>query len=171
GGYGYLGTAITLGLQQAGATVFVLGRTEAKFLEAFPEASNTLRFLPCDVASTEQVEEAMRQVQAHHGSVDVLINNAFYLKGNDPEGITDEEWAYSMDGVIGSVYRCIRAATPYMKAQGSGKIINVSSMYGMVAPDLAVYDEFPQFRNPPHYGAGKAALVQLTKYYAGYLGP
>ena len=43
-------------------------------------------------------------------------------------------------------------------------------MYGVVAPDFSVYDDSPQFFNPPHYGAAKAGLVQLTKYYASYLG-
>ena len=43
-------------------------------------------------------------------------------------------------------------------------------MYGMVAPQFEVYEDFPQFLNPPHYGAAKAGIIQLTKYYASYLG-
>ena len=52
----------------------------------------------------------------------------------------------------------------------SGSIINVSSMYGMVAPQFEIYENFPQFLNPPHYGAAKAAIIQMTKYFASYLG-
>ena len=43
-------------------------------------------------------------------------------------------------------------------------------MYGIVAPQFDVYNDYPQFINPPHYGAAKAGVVQLTKYYASYLG-
>ena len=43
-------------------------------------------------------------------------------------------------------------------------------MYGMVSPDFSIYEEFPNFLNPPHYGAAKAAVIQLTKYFAHYLG-
>ena len=43
-------------------------------------------------------------------------------------------------------------------------------MYGMVAPDFSVYSESPNFLNPPNYGAAKAGVLQLTKYYASYLG-
>jgi gluconate 5-dehydrogenase len=84
--------------------------------------------------------------------------------------MTDDEWAYGIDGSLNSVFRCIREVIPYFKSQGAGKIINVSSMYGIVAPQFEVYDDFPQFLNPPHYGAAKAGIIQLTKYYASYLG-
>ncbi|EAY31998.1 bacilysin biosynthesis oxidoreductase BacC [Microscilla marina ATCC 23134] len=55
------------------------------------------------------------------------------------------------------------------KKQGQGKIINVSSMYGMVAPDFSVYQN-NDFLNPPHYGAAKAGVLQITRYFAAYLG-
>ena len=59
-----------------------------------------------------------------------------------------------------------------MKQQGFGKIINVSSMYGLVSPDFRLYegDNCERFLNPPHYGAAKAAMLQVTRYYATYLG-
>jgi NAD(P)-dependent dehydrogenase (short-subunit alcohol dehydrogenase family) len=44
-------------------------------------------------------------------------------------------------------------------------------MYGMVSPDFSVYEQSPDFLNPPHYGAAKAGVLQLTRYFAQYLGP
>lgn len=100
----------------------------------------------------------------------MLINNAFYSKGQSPEKMTDEEWDYGIEGTLSNVFKCIREIIPYYKESKKGKIINVSSMYGVVAPDFQVYEGESQFLNPPHYGAAKAGIIQLTKYYASYLG-
>lgn len=171
GGYGHLGQAIAAGLLAHGAQVVALGRDAEKFNAAFPERPDTLHFVACDVASTESVKAAFQQSHAQYGSPSVLINNAYYGQGQQPDALTDADFARSLDGSVGAAYRCLREALPYLRERGAGKIINVASMYGVVAPDFAVYDEYPQFLNPPHYGAGKAAMIQLTKYFASYLGP
>ncbi|WP_230680066.1 SDR family NAD(P)-dependent oxidoreductase [Pontibacter sp. 172403-2] len=171
GGYGYLGSAISVALAQAGAETYVLGRSEAKFREAFGQDKlPNLYFQQADISSTESIAEAFKYIHARHNRLDVLVNNAYYSAGQDPEQLTDEQWALGIDGNLNSVYRCIREAIPYMKQQESGKIINVSSMYGMVSPDFSIYDESPASLNPPHYGAAKAGVLQLTRYFACYLG-
>ncbi|WP_299824492.1 SDR family oxidoreductase [uncultured Pontibacter sp.] len=170
GGYGHLGTAITEGLAEAGAKVYVLGRSKDKFEEAFTNKAHvSIQFRECDIADTQSIKNAFAAIEAAEGKLDVLVNNAFYSKGQNPEALTDEEWAFGIDGNLNSVYRCIREVVPYFKTSG-GSIINVSSMYGMVSPDFSIYDESPAFLNPPHYGAAKAGVLQLTKYFACYLG-
>lgn len=171
GGYGHLGRAIAAGLLAHGARVVVLGRNEESFHNAFAERPDTLHFLPCDVASTESVQAAFRRSRELHGLPSVLINNAFYSRGQQPDALPDADFALGLDGSVGTAYRCLREVLPYLRERSAGKIINVASMYGVVAPDFATYDEHPQFLNPPHYGAGKAAMIQLTKYFASYLGP
>ena len=59
----------------------------------------------------------------------------------------------------------MREVVPFMKQNGGGSIINFSSMYGLVSPDLRVYGDSYQ-RQPANYGAGKAAVVQVTRYAA-----
>ncbi|MGJ8697647.1 MAG: SDR family NAD(P)-dependent oxidoreductase [Verrucomicrobiaceae bacterium] len=168
GGYGHLGAAMSRGLLEAGAKVVVLGRSEEKCGAAFPEGE--VSFVACDISSTESVKAALAKVDEEQGGIDVLINNAFYLEGQAPLEISDEEWAKSMDGCLGSVYRCLREVAPFFEKRGGGKVINISSMYGMVSPDFGAYEEVPQFLNPPHYGAAKAGVIQLTKYFANFLG-
>jgi gluconate 5-dehydrogenase len=78
-----------------------------------------------------------------------------------------------MEGVVGSVHKTIRSIIPIMKQQKSGKIINITSMYGIVSPDFeSLYkgDDCEKYTNPPHYGAAKAAIIQITKYFAVLLG-
>jgi len=169
GGYGYLGKAISDSLEFHGAQVIVAAKTRDKFISAFGDNSK-VDFIEFDISDTGSIVNGYETVMKKYGRIDVLINNAFYSKGQSPELMTDEEWAYGIDGTLNSVFRTIREIIPFFNRQGSGKIINVSSMYGLVAPDFSVYDDSPEFLNPPHYGAAKAGVLQLTKYYASYLG-
>ena len=168
GGYGHLGKAIAEGLEEQGATVVVLGRKKEKFLKIFPAGTNC-DFIEFDIVSTDSVKTGFEKVVEKYQRIDVLINNAYFGRGGQTENISDEDWAYTIDGALGSVHRCIREVLPHLKKNSGGKIINVSSMYGMVAPDFRVYDGYEQYTNPPHYGAGKAGVIQLTKYYASWL--
>lgn len=173
GGYGHLGRGMVAGLLAHGASVVVLGRNEAAFDQTFATSlpAAKLYFQPCDVSSTPAVRAALRACREQHGLPQVLINNAVYSAGQQPDALTDEQFAQGLDGSAGSAYRCLREVLPYLRENGGGKIINVASMYGLIAPDFTAYHEYPQFLNPPHYGAAKAAVIQLTKYFASYLGP
>ncbi len=170
GGYGHLGSAITLGLAEAGAKVYVLARSAEKFGKAFYGDIGNTRFQNCDISDAESVAAAFKSVQEQEGKIDILINNAFYSAGQNPEGLTEEQWALGIDGNLNSVYRCIREVIPYLRDNSGGRIINVASMYGMVSPNFGIYEQSPASLNPPHYGAAKAGVIQLTKYFACYLG-
>lgn len=173
GGYGYLGKAVTESLVYHGGTVYVLARSKEKYDSEFQHHKSngkSLFFTECDISNTASIKKAFEEVNRIAGGIDVLINNAFYLSGQDPLNMSDEEWQSGIDGTLNSVFRCVREVIPYLKKSRAARIINVSSMYGMVAPDFGVYENHPNFLNPPHYGAAKAGLIQLTKYYAGYLG-
>ncbi len=173
GGYGHLGTAMVIALEEFGATVIVAGRSEEKFKDKFPVSeSSNIHFRICDILESSSIFSLFEQVNAEFGSIDILINNATTLKGQNPEGMSDEDWSFSLDAVLGSVHKAIREVIPYMRNQSSGKIINISSMYGLVSPDFKLYDgqECEKYLNPPHYGAAKAAILQVSRYYASYLG-
>ena len=169
GGYGYLGKAISESLSFHGAKVIVAGRTKDKFNEVFKN-NNKIDFIDFDISNTDSIKSGFESVFNKYGKIDVLINNAFYSKGQSPETMSDEDWKFGIDGTLNSIFRTIREIIPIFKQQGSGKIINVSSMYGVVSPDFRVYDSNPEFLNPPHYGAAKAGVLQMTRYYASYLG-
>lgn len=173
GGYGYLGKAAAESLVHHGATVYILGRTKEKFDRAFTgneHLGETLLFEFCDISDTKSIADAFKYVNNKEGQIDVLINNAFYIEGQDPLKMTDEEWETGIDGTLNSVFRCIREVIPYVEKSSAPRIINVASMYGVVAPEFDVYKNFPKMLNPPHYGAAKAGVVQISKYYASYLG-
>lgn len=167
GGYGYLGSAICRSLVEFGATVYVLARDKAKFDHEF-QANENLIFVEGDISNEESLKKAFGEIHDLSGKIDVLINNAFYSKGQSPTEMSRDDFNYTLDGTLTSVFSSIKLILSYLS--DGGKIINVSSMYGMVAPDFDVYKESPQFLNPPHYGTAKAGIIQLTKYYASLLG-
>ncbi|MBL91639.1 MAG: gluconate 5-dehydrogenase [Myxococcales bacterium] len=171
GGYGHLGHEIVNGLLRHDATVYVLARTEDKFNKAFSSVDKSkLFFRHCDISSDQSIKDSIDGIHAETGRIDSFINNAFFIQGQSPENMSDDDFNHGLDGTLTSTFRTIKSLIPIMKKQGYGKIINVSSMYGMVAPDFSVYDNAPESLNPPHYGAAKAGVIQLTKYYAAYLG-
>lgn len=174
GGYGHLGKAMVRALKNFNATVIVAGREEEQFVKVFSEKERVnLVFKNIDVTRSSVIDAFFQDIYKDYGRIDILINNAAPSRGNSQESMSDEDWNYTFEGVVGSVYKTIKAVIPVMKVQGSGKIINISSMYGIVSPDFsALYqgNDCEKYTNPPHYGAAKAAMNQLTRYFAVLLG-
>lgn len=171
GGYGHLGSAMVEVLNKYGAKVIVAGRSEDKFDVRFGNQEN-IYFEYCDILQNDSFKNLYANIHHQFGKIDIVVNNAHTAKGKDQEQMNDEEWNYTLEGVLGTIHKSIREIIPYMKGQRFGKIINISSMYGIVSPDFRLYegDSLEKYTNPPHYGAAKAGLIQLTKYYAVYLG-
>lgn len=173
GGYGHLGSTMARAMAEYNAKVIIAGRSEEKFEKAFlEEERKKIEFREMDITNSNSIAKCINKVYKEFGRIDILVNNAHTAKGNSQENMDDADWAYTMDGVVGSVHKAIRAIIPVMKKQSAGKIINITSMYGMISPDFKMYkgDDCEAYTNPPHYGAAKAAMIQLTKYYAVFLG-
>ena len=170
GGYGHLGSGITEAILNHGGIAIVLGRSQEKFdsLKNRINQTENLHFQFCDIGDQTIVAEAFANIIKHFGNIDALINNAYFGKSQIPENMSDDEWQLGIEGGLNAVFRCIREIIPHLK-QG-GRIINISSMYGSIAPNFKIYDDFPAFLNPPNYGAAKAGVQQLTRYFASYLG-
>ena len=115
-----------------------------------------------DVTDTAEVDARVREAEARFGRIDVVINNAgFGLYGPVEEASDEEIWSQLNTNVLGE-WRLIKAALPAMRARGSGKIINVSSVAGRMATGLL-----------GHYAASKHAVEAMTetlRFEVGALG-
>lgn len=171
GGTGYLGCENIKILKDFGATVVNADIAETESRWANAEASASDLFVVCDVSSSESIAACFETVAQKYGRIDILVNcasyGAGYGKGSQLEYMDDATFGKGVDGTVGVVFRGMREVVPYMKEKG-GSIINYCSMYGLVSPDLRIYGDNPQ-KQPPNYGAGKAAVDQLTRYGAGAL--
>ncbi|SDW45514.1 gluconate 5-dehydrogenase [Lutibacter oricola] len=168
GGYGYLGSAISEILADYGAVVYVGGRNILKFNEKFKN-NDSIKFIELDVSDMESIELSFQRIFEKEKKIDVLINNAYFGAANHPEKLTSDEWRMGMEGGVNQYFDMIKTSIPYIKKSKFGKIINIASMYGVVVPDLAIYNGREEFLNPANYGTSKAAIIHLTKYYAMYL--
>ena len=176
GGCGNLGKPMVKALLEYGAAVAVPSRTD-KFDESFDEykKADKLLFVTAHLSETESIKAAFAEIFEHYGKIDVLVNCAAYGGGAGGKSceyridkIPDETWLEGVDGSLNVIFRCTREVIPYFDKCGGGNIVNIGSMYGLIAPDFAIYgDDIPW--NPPTYGAGKAGALQFTRYCASAL--
>ncbi|MDQ2183919.1 SDR family NAD(P)-dependent oxidoreductase [Alcaligenaceae bacterium A4P071] len=112
------------------------------------------------VTQPDAVADAFAQIDAAYGRVDVLINNAGVSANKPTLEVTPDEWCRAVDINLNGVFYCAQAAGRRMVAAGAGSIVNLSSMYGVVAaPDRAAYC------------ATKGGVVMLTESLAVEWGP
>jgi 3-oxoacyl-[acyl-carrier protein] reductase len=122
-----------------------------------------------DVTQPESVERAFAQVKAR-GALDVLVNNAG-IGVFTPFWERDyAEFMQVMSVNAGGTFLCTREALRLMKDQGQGAIINIGSVYGVVSSDPRIYTDCARM-NSEVYSASKAAVIQMTKYFAVHAAP
>src|SRR4051794_31606053 len=130
-----IGEAAARALVEAGFAVYGTSRRAVAGQE-----QDAVTFLPLDVTDDESVAGAVREVLARSGRIDVLVNNAgLGIAGAAEESSIEQAHALFDTNVFGSI-RMTRAVLPQMREQGSGRIINISSVLGLVpAPFGALY--------------------------------
>jgi len=132
-----IGYAISEGLLERGATVYMAGRSPEKVAKAAGQLAghgDRVRQLVMDVTDQEQVQRGIEGTAAKAGRLDFLFNNAG-VGGTMPfEMATLEDWKTIIDTNIWSVVYGVHAAVPIMLRQGSGHIVNTSSIAGIVPP-------------------------------------
>lgn len=172
GGAGYLGAATVRALIELGAKVVIAdmfppyARANVAGLADDPHCA----LVTCDLRDAAQIRAAYDTCVERFGGFNTMINMATFGASNSIENMTDEEWATGIEGSLNSAFRALREAIPYLTRSGNGCIVNTGSMYGVVSPDYRIYGESGQ-NNPANYGAGKAAVIQLTRYAAAHLAP
>ncbi|WDV45727.1 SDR family oxidoreductase [Clostridiaceae bacterium M8S5] len=172
GGNGYLGTAMSEALSKFGATLIVASRNNKKNMELKNRLSrygNKVDCIQLDISKSTAVKKAISNILQKHGKIDVLINNAYYCEGAEFLSMKEKEWNAGIDGSINGIFHITQPVLKEMIKNKYGKIINIASMYGIVAPDVSIYED-NNYYNPINYGVGKAGIIQMSKYIASVYG-
>ena len=130
-----LGRQMSIAFAKQGAEVVVMARRVQKLEEVrkqIEEMGRKCLAIECDVTNVEDIDHAVRQVEDVFGKCDILVNCAGSAKNNGVLDMTDEEWQFTMDTDLSSVFYVTRAFGNLMKKKNYGRIINIASMYGMV---------------------------------------
>jgi len=184
GGAGLLGTEFCIALAQAGADVAIVDLNSAAAENVSKDlVGSGCRSLavPTDITEPEAVKEMLSVIMKKFGRLDILVNSAAldpkFDPGHDSAGNSGafedfplEAWKQALDVNLTGMFLVSQVAVRPMLTQGSGVIINVCSMYGMVGPDQRLYQrkgEPPRYK-PVYYSVTKAGVLGFTKYLAAY---
>lgn len=184
GGAGLLGAEFCHTLAQAGANVVVVdinNSASENICQDLEASGHPCMALATDITDPKAVKEMLNAILKKNGRLDILINSAALDPKFDPEhdmpgasgAFEDyplEAWQQALDVNLTGMFLVSQAAVQPMLAQGSGVIINVCSMYGLVGPDQRLYqrkDQTPRYK-PVYYSVTKAGVLGFTKYLATY---
>src|SRR5271167_4306698 len=131
-----IGEAVALACARAGAAVGLAARRADRIellRQRIVEDGGQAIAVPTDVSEEIQARDFVERTHAELGRLDVLVNNAGVMLLGPIENAPTEEWRRMIDANVYGVLYCTHAALPLMRAQGSGHIINVSSVAGRIA--------------------------------------
>jgi NAD(P)-dependent dehydrogenase (short-subunit alcohol dehydrogenase family) len=155
-----LGRAAAARLHERGARVAVNVRDAARAEQVAREIGERARAVSGDVAAPDGPDAIVRKTLEMFGRIDILVNNAALPLTTRFEQITPDEWRRAIEVNLTAPFLLIQAALPTMKAQGYGRIVNISSTAGRMVSTLG----------GAHYTSSKTGLLGLTRAAAKELG-
>jgi len=169
GGCGHLGRELCKGLAAFGAQVVALGRNEDRFLDLLhanqADAPGQIECRRCDVQDEAAFATIMADVARKYRHIDALINNANNSRRESWAELDKAGWRAGLDGTLTHQFTCAKIAGEYLLKADHGSIVNIASLFGMLAPQFGMYPE--GIRGPAaHHAVAKAGVLQLTKYLA-----
>lgn len=158
GGVVGIGAAIASALSDDGLEVIAVDVSDEK-IERF-KTETELAAYRCDVSRFADVEAVFGRIEADHGPVDVVVNNAGITRDGMLHKMSFHQWQQVIDVNLTSVFNTTRCLVPGMRARGFGRIVNISSMSGQKGNI-----------GQANYAAAKAGMIGLTKTLALELAP
>jgi 3-oxoacyl-[acyl-carrier protein] reductase len=150
-----IGREIAATLVTCGARVAVVGRDPGRASEAAKTMGGDARGYAADVSDTAQVTSLVESVERDFGSLDILVNNAGLTRDNILLRLKDDDWDAVLTANLRGAFASVRAAARGMMKRRWGRIINISSIVGLIGN-----------KGQSNYAASKAGLIGLTKSVA-----
>jgi NAD(P)-dependent dehydrogenase (short-subunit alcohol dehydrogenase family) len=132
--------------------------------------TNNIDFVKLDITSKDSLNECIGYLNKKYKRIDALVNNAYPRNKNYGKHFFDVEYTDFTENLglnLGGYFTTSQQFSKYFQIQGYGNIVNISSIYGVVAPKFEIY-EGTTMTVPVEYAAIKSGLIHLTKYMAKY---
>lgn len=132
--------------------------------------TKNIDFIKLDITSKDSLKNCINYLNKKYRRIDALVNNAYPRNKNYGKYFEDVEYTDFVENLglnLGGYFITSQQFSQYFKIQGHGNIINISSIYGVVAPKFEIYKD-TNMTTPVEYAAIKAGLIHLTKYMAKY---
>ena len=173
GGAGPLfGSSISSALAEAGATLITASRSlerNREFADGLNSQGYDAHAMELDITELESIEALKAEVTGRFGRLDVLVNSALAIRGGGFDEQTPQSWEFGAKGNMVGLFAMCKAFIPGMVERSRGSVINISSIYGVVANDPTIY-EGTEMKQPPDYTFVKAGMINFTRYLANYFG-
>jgi len=175
GGAGLIGKEFVKAVVENGGIAIVADINDALGLKAKEDLStqsNTknIDFIKLDITSKDSLQECIQYLDGKYGRIDALVNNAYPRNKNYGKHFFDvgyNDFVENLGLNLGGYFVTSQQFALYFQRQGYGNIINISSIYGVVAPRFEIYENTPMTM-AVEYAAIKSGLIHLTKYMAKY---
>ncbi len=180
GGNGYLGRTIGAALAECGARVCLLDKVDPQSaLSDLPTVDTGAHAaLTTDLSVTDDVQAAPQAAVDALGRLDILVHCAAFVGTDARDGWTTpiadqnlETWREALEVNLTAPFALTQAALPHLKANNTGSVIHIGSIYGVLGPDWSLYDTSDVPGTPAAYGASKGGLMQMTRWLATSLAP
>ena len=176
GGAGLIGRSFTQAITSHGAKVVVADLNQSQ-MDKFAVELDSLKndtevlFEVVDITSKESLQALLEKTHSKYGRVDALVNNAYPRNpqyGRRFEAVEYSDFCENISMHVGGYFLAAQQFAAYFQQQGYGNIVNMSSIYGHMAPRFEVYTD-TSMTMPVEYASIKAAIENLTRYMAQYL--
>ena len=169
------GSSLSEGLAEAGATLITASRSlqrNEEFAATLREQGYDAHGLQLDISDVDSIRRLHDEIIERFGRLDILVNSALARDGHAGGGfeeLTADHCQRSAAGDFTGLFEICRTFIPDMVKQNRGSIINISSIYGVVANDPNIYLG-TDMKQPPTYNFVKAGMINFTRYLACYYG-
>jgi NAD(P)-dependent dehydrogenase (short-subunit alcohol dehydrogenase family) len=168
GGAGKIGFEISCAMAAQGAKVYVASRS-VKLDSAISDIFSQLDIesIEMDASKEVDVNRAVEQIGLNYGAIDILVNSSAWRPLTKFMDDSIENWENSMKVNSSAIFVPLRIIGRQMAAKGNGSIINISSIYGICAPPMSIYEDC-DFETEPDYPFLKAGCIGISKYFSSY---
>ena len=173
GGAGLLGAEFVQAIARNGGIAIIADHNKEAALDAVERISQQnpegrVDFVTLDITDKTSILDAVKTVSEKYGKIDALVNNAYPRNKNYGRRLMEVEYSDFCENItlnLGGYFLTSQQFAAYFMQQGYGNMINIASIYGVVAPKFEIYEN-TAMTMPVEYAVIKSGIIHLTKYFA-----